>query len=71
MYKVQFRDVITGRSRQIITTDEEAVLALVKAASEQGDAEVVELRVRVRTETRFGTEWADVTALAVAALKFS
>lgn len=70
MYKIQFRDVVTGRMRQIETTDEEATMALVKAATAQGDAEVVELRVRVRVETRFGTEWADVTALAVAALKF-
>lgn len=71
MYKIQFRDVETGRLRNVATTDEEATLALVKAASAQGDPEVVELRVRVSTETRFGTEWADVTALAVAALKFS
>lgn len=71
MYKIQFRDTETGRNRQVIATDEETALALVKAATAQGDPEVVELRVRVRTETRFGTEWADVTALAVAALKFS
>jgi len=71
MYKIQFRDVETGRMRQVITTDEEATLALVKAATAQGDAKVVELRVRVSTETRFGTEWADVTTLAVLALNHS
>lgn len=71
MYNIQFRDVETGRMRNVTTTDEEATLALVKAAAAQGDAEVVELRVRARVQTRFGTEWADVTKIAVAALKFS
>ncbi len=70
MFRIQFRDLATGKTRTIDTTDEEATLSTAYAAASQGDAEVVELRVRVSTETRFGTEWADVTQLVKVANRY-
>lgn len=64
MYRIQFRDTSTGRTRNIRTTDEDAMAAAVRVAKAQGEPSVVELRVRTQVPTRFGTQWADVTELA-------
>lgn len=69
-YKIQFRDVVTGRTRTIETTDEETTLSTAYAVASTGEESVVELRVRVRVQTPHGTEWADVTDLVKVANRY-
>lgn len=70
VYKIQFRDVTTGKVRTIETTDEEAALSTAYAVASTGDEAVVELRVRVRVVTRLSTEWADITQLVKVANRY-